>query len=289
MLIAALWPALAAGFAVAFGADASPCPYTSVVLNSFPLEHAALPPDQCAFMTSLEEPLRRIVAAASIDPAGIVLDHALSPGTAADAGYDDKRGIAVTGGFASCLLGDRPAAIGMLCHEVGHAVQYRGADPAAREALVRLRSGYRDDPAYAAGSRELEREADTIGRELCARAGFPLDVEAFPKALARCNGGGPPSTALPDHPSDAERLQAARADAAHLSEQRAREVGAAIQRRARRLMAGAPSAEDDAPLDLSLSPRAWALTPAADKDRLRAPYRPSVTYDSPELLGEPSH
>ncbi len=293
-----IWPVLAAS--LAFGSETGACPYTYNPLDhSFPPRTEPLPPDQCAFISSLEEPLRRIVAVASIDPDGIILNPHLRPGKFVDASYADGRGIDLSAGFASCLLNDRAAAIGILCHEVGHAVQWRGGDPSARAVLVRLHSPGTiadfDDPETAALNRDMERHADLVGRELCARAGFPLDFEAMPKAFMRCNGSvAQPLHSLPDHPSDAERLETSRADAPRLSEQRAREIGAAIRRRARRLLAGAPTDGDDA-LDLSLTPRDWALTPAADRDRLTSPYKPSRTLrelgsvDVPSSLSHPSN
>lgn len=278
-----LWALLAAS--LAFGAsDEAPCPYHyhyQATRAGFPTLPQDRPLDakECAFVRSLEEPLRRMAKAGSLKPetakisAGLLLDHGKL-----NSFYDPDLGVILTDGFLSCLAGDRDGAIQTLCHEMGHAVQYGGADADALRTIQLLRGGglMPSSAAGAAALRDIERQADAIGRELCERAGLSMNFRAPDEAIVRC-AGPQRGDFLSDHPATAERLAAADADAPRLSEKRAREVGAAIQRRARRLMAGRPT-EDDLAADTSVSPRAWAVTPAADKDRLRGTYYPSKLY-----------
>ena len=278
-----LWALLAASLAFGAAEDA-PCPYhyryeageTGYQL----IAPRPLGEKDCAFVKSLEEPLRRMARAGSLKPeAGRVSEDLILNHGRLNAFYDPDKGILLADGFLSCVGGDRDAALQMLCHEMGHAVQYGGADPRAREAIELMRSGgvMASSAAGAAKLRDLERQADAIGRELCTRAGLSMNLTAQSDAFDRC-AGPQRDDILADHPATPERRAAARADAPRLSEERAREVGAAIQRRARRLMAGLPTA-DDLAADTSVSPRAWAVTPAADQDRLRGAYSPSRKYD----------
>ena len=247
-------------------------------------------------MTSLEEPLRRIVAASGIKPDGIALKPSLSLENGwMNAYYYDSSGIAVTDGFVKCFRNDRAGAIAVLCHEVGHGVQWRGTDETARRGIAALYgAGAKPDWKNAEvqkDARALEAQADLIGRELCTRAGFSLEFEEHTKAAARCNG---PSDGGNDHPSDEQRLRADKKDKPRLSAEREREIYQAVRRRARRLWALRPDAGDE-PVSGEQTPRDWALSPAADRDRAARPYVPSqslarvrqTSFATPERLPAP--
>lgn len=254
-----------------------------------------LVPWDCAFVTSLEEPLRRIVAASGINPSGISLNHSLEFEHGwMNAFYSDSAGITLTDGFAQCLQKDRAGAIAILCHEVGHGVQWRGPDETARQGIAKLYgAGAKPDWKDAEtqkDARALEAQADLIGRELCTRAGFSLEFEANTKARQRCNGPGDGGY---DHPSDEQRLRAEIKDKPRLTEERQREIYQAVQRRAHRLFYLHPD-PGDAPVSGDQTPRDWAMTPAADRDRAARPYAPSQslarvrrTFAGPERLPAP--
>lgn len=240
------------------------------------------PVDQrdCAFLGALEEPLHRIVRAASLPAGSVTLSHSLVKDVSwVFAYYSPEEGVVLSDGFLRCMRGDPKAAVQALCHEVGHAVQHSGSDADARRALderdAALASGKPLDAGAAALSRDIERQADAIGGELCARAGFSPDLSSLFSVLMRCDGASGVHTAEL-HPDDFERFATAQQAAPRLKDEQARLIGAAIRRRAQRLMAGLSSASED-PEPSDLSPREWALTPAADADRFGgSSYSPSA-------------
>ncbi len=274
-MVLPLWAVLAAS--LSFGADTpSGCPYAvtykKVGVMDVEVPRRPLPPEECAFVASLEEPFQRLLramAAAKLKTDGIALQKTLQDEDKVNAAYREGTGVFLTRGFASCLMSDRAAAVGILCHELGHAVQWRGPDESAKLKVNQLYKGSSTDwkdLRNVGASVDLETQADSIGRVLCTNAGLTQEFEAMSKAITRCNGSQ--MLHQPDeHPAENARLKAALADKPGLAQERQRQIGQAIQRRARRLMAGLPNEEDQRGPDLSLSPRDWALTRAADFDR----------------------
>jgi predicted Zn-dependent protease len=121
------------------------------------------------------------------------------------------------------LSDDELAAI--MGHEIAHALREHGRERVSQQmataaavgvagALLGLGSGGTDLAAMVAqvtftlpNSREHEQEADRIGVELAARAGYdPRAAVAVWKKMSQAGGGGPPEI-LSTHPSPASRIK----------------------------------------------------------------------------------
>jgi predicted Zn-dependent protease len=121
------------------------------------------------------------------------------------------------------LSDDELAAI--IGHEIAHAVREHGRERAsqqvAQNAVLGIGAallGIGDAGASLANivadvtiglpnSREFEREADRVGVELAARAGYdPRAAVTLWQKMSRVGGGGPPQF-LSTHPSSASRIQ----------------------------------------------------------------------------------
>lgn len=116
----------------------------------------------------------------------------------------------------------------VLAHEIGHVVAGHAKSRDARPPVDPAVAGVAEIQAEAEFDRTQEREADRIGIDALARAGF--DPAAAPAFLARLGAAqslaatlsGRPELATAaisggDHPETAERIAAARAQAAALS------------------------------------------------------------------------
>jgi predicted Zn-dependent protease len=121
------------------------------------------------------------------------------------------------------LTDDELAAI--MGHEIAHALREHGRERVSQQlatatavgvagALLGLGSGGTDLAGMVAqvtfalpNSREHEQEADRIGVELAARAGYdPRAAVGVWKKMAQAGGGGPPEI-LSTHPSPASRIK----------------------------------------------------------------------------------
>jgi predicted Zn-dependent protease len=126
-------------------------------------------------------------------------------------------------------VADNPAQLAsVLGHEVGHVLARHTNERLSQNALVQggltatslfVGGGGREKDALLAAlgvgaqvgvllpfSRTQEKEADTIGLELMARAGFdPREAVELWKNMANAGGGSPPEF-LSTHPSDETRI-----------------------------------------------------------------------------------
>jgi predicted Zn-dependent protease len=121
------------------------------------------------------------------------------------------------------LTDDELAAI--LGHEIAHALREHGRERASQQAAQNLVLGIggallgigqggaqlaqivADVTFGLPNSREFEREADRIGVELAARAGYdPRAAVSLWQKMAKAAGGGPPQF-LSTHPSPENRIQ----------------------------------------------------------------------------------
>lgn len=111
----------------------------------------------------------------------------------------------------------------VLAHEIGHVVAGHAKEGAARPPVDPAIAGMAEVQAEAAFNRGQEREADRIGLDALARAGFdPGAALSFlarfgaVQGLAASLSGRPELAAIGDHPETAERIAAARAQVAGL-------------------------------------------------------------------------
>jgi predicted Zn-dependent protease len=121
------------------------------------------------------------------------------------------------------LSDDELAAV--MGHEIAHALREHGRERASQQAaqgavlgIGAALLGLGDAGASLAGivadvtigmpySREFEREADRIGVELAARAGYdPRAAVSLWQKMAQASGGGPPEF-LSTHPAPQNRIQ----------------------------------------------------------------------------------
>ncbi|OWJ66357.1 M48 family metalloprotease [Inquilinus limosus] len=111
----------------------------------------------------------------------------------------------------------------VLAHEIGHVVAGHARQGEARPPVDPAIAGMAEVQAEAAFNRGQEREADRIGLDALARAGFdPGAALSFlarfgaAQGLAASLSGRPEPAAIGDHPEVAERIAAARAQIAGL-------------------------------------------------------------------------
>jgi predicted Zn-dependent protease len=121
------------------------------------------------------------------------------------------------------LSDDELAAI--IGHEIAHALREHGRERASQQAAQNAVLGIGGallgigdigtglaqivaDVTYGLpNSREFEREADRMGVELAARAGYdPRAAVTLWQKMAQVGGGGPPQF-LSTHPSSSSRIQ----------------------------------------------------------------------------------
>jgi beta-barrel assembly-enhancing protease len=128
---------------------------------------------------------------------------------------------------------------GVMAHELSHVVLRHGTVQATKGEKFQLGTlagqiigsviGGRTGTAIAQGSqiglgtyflkysREYEREADLLGAQIMARAGYdPREMASMFQTIARRGGGGGPEW-LSDHPNPANRYEAINREAAMLS------------------------------------------------------------------------
>lgn len=118
----------------------------------------------------------------------------------------------------------------VLCHEIGHVMAHHAAERISRSELIDAGTGVLSALLGGSGgqsqqmlgallgagatyglelpfSREQEYEADRIGLDLMARAGYDprAAIPFWQRMMARASGGAPPEL-LSDHPSDRDRI-----------------------------------------------------------------------------------
>jgi predicted Zn-dependent protease len=139
---------------------------------------------------------------------------------------------------------------GVMAHELSHVVLRHGTVQATKGEKFQLGAiagqvvgsliGGRTGTAIAQGSqiglgtyflkysREYEREADLLGAQIMARAGYdPREMARMFQTIARRSGGGGPEW-LSDHPNPANRYEAINREAATLPVSRSRRSNAEI-------------------------------------------------------------
>lgn len=114
----------------------------------------------------------------------------------------------------------------VLAHEVGHVISRHGAERmsqsvAEQGGLIAVGAATNNSPYIGAAlglgtqygiilpfSRTQEREADEVGLQLMAEAGFdPHQAIELWKNMEEASGGNRPPELLSDHPSDPNRIQ----------------------------------------------------------------------------------
>jgi len=133
--------------------------------------------------------------------------------------------IAVYTGLIEKLAVSEAELAAVMGHEIAHALREHGREKASQQAtqnvlvgiagallgLGELGTGLAGTVANVTiglpNSREFEREADRIGVELAARAGYdPRAAITLWQKMSQTGGGGPPQF-LSTHPSAASRIQ----------------------------------------------------------------------------------
>ncbi len=133
--------------------------------------------------------------------------------------------IAVYTGLIDKLAVSDAELAAVMGHEIAHALREHGREKASQQAaqgavvgivgallgLGELGTGLAGTVANVTiglpNSREFEREADRIGVELAARAGYdPRAAISLWQKMSQVGGGGPPQF-LSTHPSAASRIQ----------------------------------------------------------------------------------
>ena len=134
--------------------------------------------------------------------------------------------IAVYTGLLDTLQLTDAELAAVMGHEIAHALREHGREKASQQAaqnaligvgaaLLGLGDGVASLANIAAqvtyglpNSREFEREADRIGVELAARAGYdPHAAITLWQKMARAGGGGGAPNFLSTHPTAADRIQ----------------------------------------------------------------------------------
>ena len=129
---------------------------------------------------------------------------------------------------------------GVIAHEISHVALRHGTAQASKATEVSARRARRDRswapiiggargqavsrrdrssasaPYFLKYSREYERQADLLGAQIMARAGYdPRDMASMFQTIARRGGNGGPEW-LSDHPNPANRSEAIHREAALL-------------------------------------------------------------------------
>ncbi len=134
--------------------------------------------------------------------------------------------IAVYSGLLDSLQLTDPELAAVMGHEIAHALREHGREKAsqqvAQETVIGIGAAVLGAGQVAAdlaslaaqvtyglpNSREFEREADRIGVELAARAGYdPRAAVTLWQKMAQSGGGRGPPAFLSTHPTAADRIQ----------------------------------------------------------------------------------
>lgn len=160
----------------------------------------------CAKLLSLRTDFDRLSRAAGFSDGELIL--ALNGGNEVN-GYFSAPYVIVTRGYLAGNLSPQTIQT-TLAHEIGHGVQDRGPERVESEALwARLQASGRWEvkQEWLAFSRRYEAQADAIGQELMARAGYPpMNNRRGTEALFGCQGAASVSESASAHPSFAHRL-----------------------------------------------------------------------------------
>lgn len=218
---------VAAAFARAEPAD---CPYQILLKEKAGL--AAPSKAECAFLVGIEADLARLAQAASFAKGKVTLSRTIFIEPYFNAYADSNGFVGVNDKFVKKLLYNRPAAVWVLAHEVGHLVQYRDGEGAKRDEVWKSTGGGK---AWNDFNRVFESQADRIAGELMARAGYPVrDAASVDAAL-----GGPDFALRSEHthPANGIRWLEALKQQERLEESQHVAARLAVHRRTRALMA----------------------------------------------------
>lgn len=166
----------------------------------------------------IQEEFTRLRAAAAFSEDELTMG--VFPGEQPNADYNpDLHFVRLTLAMARCAAASR-AGLVVLAHEIGHAVQHRGG---------RKFSAPKYDAPSAASRREMESEADRIGREVAVLAGYSAEEIARSEADWRtCAAGSEVNSRL--YPDKATRMADAKRHVAALAGALSTPQGAALLR-----------------------------------------------------------
>jgi len=227
---------------------------------------------ECDFLMSLDDDFVRLSDAASFPRGKVSLSRMVLIQPYFNAYADaESNAVFINDMFVKKLMSDRPAAVWVLAHEVGHLVQYRDGEGVKRDEVWKSTGVGK---AWNDFNRVFESQADRIGGELMARARFPIRAAAAVDAAL--GGRDMHLRSEHTHPANGIRWLEALKQQQALEEARYRASRQAVLRRSRMLM-GKPAfdRDPDASRDNDNStPMQWAATakaaPYADKGKYAA-------------------